>query len=167
MNTDSARSAPSLLPDRVERGLGALVLVLLAAVITAVLRGRAQWAQVPATVWLHLLTVIVALMLTPVLLWQRRGTRRHRVLGYVWAGAMLLSAIDSLAVRQIARGAFSPIHLLSALVIGAVPLLVLAARRHAVSQHRRTARGLIIGALLIAGFFTFPFERLLGHWLLG
>jgi len=28
-------------------------------------------------------------------------------------------------------------------------------------------RGLIIGALLIAGFFTFPFHRLLGHWLFG
>ena len=26
-------------------------------------------------------------------------------------------------------------------------------------------RGLVIGALLIAGFFTFPFNRLLGSWL--
>ena len=46
-------------------------------------------------------------------------------------------------------------------------LLVLAAPRNNVSRHRRTVRGLIIGALLIAGFFTFPFERLLGHWLFG
>ncbi|WP_408589011.1 DUF2306 domain-containing protein [Novosphingobium sp.] len=159
--------ATSILPDRVERALGLLVLILLAAVVAAVLRGRPQWAQVPLVVWLHLATVVVALGVTPVLLWQRRGTRRHRVLGYVWAGAMLASAMDSLAVRQIGNGAFSPIHLLSAFVIVTVPLLVLAARRHEVSRHRRTARGLVIGALLIAGFFTFPFERLLGHWLLG
>ena len=25
----------------------------------------------------------------------------------------------------------------------------------------------ITGALLVAGFFTFPFDRLLGHWLFG
>jgi len=165
--TSTANRPESLLPDRVERALAVLVVVLLAAVIVAVLRGRAQWVLVPGVVWLHLLGVVVALVVTPLLLWQRRGTRRHRVLGYVWAGAMLLSAIDSLAVRQIANGAFSPIHLLSLFVIVTVPLLVLAARRHSVSQHRRTARGLIIGALLTAGFFTFPFERLLGHWLLG
>jgi hypothetical protein len=24
---------------------------------------------------------------------------------------------------------------------------------------------MVLGALLIAGFFTFPFNRLLGHWL--
>lgn len=162
------RTAPaSLLPDRIERGLGALVVVLLGAVVAAVLRGRAQWTQVPPLVWVHLLTVVVALALTPLLLWQRRGTRRHRTLGYIWAGAMLASAIDSLAVRQIAKGAFSPIHLLSVVVIVSVPLLVIAARRHRVVQHRRTARGLVIGALLVAGFFTFPFERMLGHWLLG
>jgi uncharacterized membrane protein len=32
-------------------------------------------------------------------------------------------------------------------------------------RHRRGVRAMVTGALLIAGFFTFPFDRLLGHWL--
>jgi uncharacterized membrane protein len=55
--------------------------------------------------------------------------------------------------------------LLSVATLVLVPLLVITARRHNVARHRRTVRGIIIGALLIAGFFTFPFDRLLGHWL--
>jgi uncharacterized membrane protein len=64
-------------------------------------------------------------------------------------------------------GHFSPIHILSVLVIVLVPMLIRAARRHDVARHRRTVRGIVIGALLVAGFFTFPFDRLLGHWLFG
>jgi uncharacterized membrane protein len=29
------------------------------------------------------------------------------------------------------------------------------------------ARGMVLGALLVAGFFTFPFGRLMGRWLFG
>jgi uncharacterized membrane protein len=28
-------------------------------------------------------------------------------------------------------------------------------------------RGMVTGALLVAGFFTFPFGRMLGAWLFG
>ena len=37
-----------------------------------------------------------------------------------------------------------------------------AARTHKVALHRSSVRGMVTGALLIAGFFTFPFGRLLG-----
>ncbi|WP_353228210.1 DUF2306 domain-containing protein [Novosphingobium sp.] len=141
--------------------------LLLALVAVAVLRGHAHWALVPVVVWVHLTAMIVVLALTPVLLWQRRGTRRHRVLGWIWAMGMVTSAADSLLVRTLRSGQFSPIHLLSLLVLFAVPLAVFNARRHAVAKHRRTIRALVTGALLIAGFFTFPFGRLLGRWLLG
>jgi uncharacterized membrane protein len=56
---------------------------------------------------------------------------------------------------------------LSLFVLVMVPRLILQARAHNVAGHRSTVRGLVIGALLIAGFFTFPFNRLLGQWLLG
>lgn len=157
----------STAPDKLEKLLGALALVLLGFIAAAVLRGMGDWGLVPPVVWLHLSTVVVALVLTPVLLWRRRGTRGHRQLGYVWAGAMLITAIDSLFVRLQNHGQLSPIHALSAMTIVLVPVLVIAARRHDVYRHRRTVRGLIIGALLIAGLFTFPFHRLLGRWLFG
>lgn len=163
-----APDAPvSLAPDRLERLLGALALVMLGFVAAAVLRGHAQWALIPARIWLHLLTICIALVLTPVLLWRARGTRTHRRLGYAWCAAMLTTALVSLSITTVNPGHFSPIHALSVLTIVLVPVLVAAARRHDAARHRRTVRGLIIGALLIAGFFTFPFNRLLGHWLFG
>ncbi len=48
-----------------------------------------------------------------------------------------------------------------------MPLIVLAARRHQHAKHRAAVRGMVTGALIIAGIFTFPFERLMGHWLFG
>lgn len=156
----------SIAPDRLEKLLGALALVMLGFVGVAVLKGMSEWANIPGVIWLHLLTIVVALALTPVLLWKRRGTPDHRALGYAWAGAMFLTAVDSLFVTT-KPGHFSLIHILSVFTIVMVPVLVLAARKGNVARHRRTVRGLIIGALLIAGFFTFPFDRLLGHWLFG
>lgn len=157
----------STAPGRLEKLLGALALVMLGFVIAAVLRGAPEWGRIPAVVWFHLATIALALALTPVLLWRPRGTPGHRLLGYVWAAAMLLTAVDSLFVRLTNHGRFSPIHALSAMTIVLVPLLVWHARRHRVASHRRVVRGMVIGALLVAGFFTFPFNRLLGHWLFG
>ncbi|WP_235054330.1 DUF2306 domain-containing protein [Novosphingobium lindaniclasticum] len=154
-------------PDRLERVLGLLALIMLFFIIAALLRGMSEWARVPAIVWLHLATILVALVLTPVLLWRRRGDARHRLYGYVWSGAMMLTALDSLFIHMGGPGRFSLIHVLSLFTLVMVPMLVLAARRHDAVRHRRTVRGLIIGALLVAGFFTFPFDRLLGHWLFG
>lgn len=154
-------------PDRLERVLGLLALVMLGFILVALVRGMDEWARVPPVVWIHLATILVALVLTPVLLWRRRGDRRHRVYGYAWSAAMMLTALDSLFVHMGGPGKFSLIHVLSLFTLVMVPVLVMAARRHNAARHRRTVRGLIIGALLIAGFFTFPFNRLLGHWLFG
>lgn len=157
----------STAPDRLERALGILALVMLGFVFVALFKGMAHWSAIPGVIWLHLATIMLALALTPVLLWRPRGTPGHRQLGYVWSVAMLLTALDSLFVTTGRPGHFSPIHILSVVTIVLVPVLVISARRHNVARHRRTVRGMIIGALLIAGFFTFPFDRLLGHWLFG
>ena len=52
-------------------------------------------------------------------------------------------------------GPWSPIHLLAIFVLIMLPLAVLAARRHDVNSHRRHMQGLFLGALVIAGLFTF------------
>lgn len=163
--------------DRIvsDRVLAAATLVMLGAVAVAVARGHADWARVPPLIWFHLATIGVALALTPVMLLRRKATASHRVLGYVWTAAMVATAAVSLAFKTGARagshgvfsGDVSPIHILSVVVLVMVPRLVLAARRHDVVAHRRGVRGVVVGAVLIAGFFTFPFDRLLGHWLFG
>ena len=151
-----------LLPDRL---LAALAAVLLACVIIALLRGRADWPAVPGLIWAHLATIGVALALTPAMLLRRKGNRSHRSLGYVWVGAMFGTALLSFGMRYSNNGSFSFIHIISAWTLFQVPLIVYRARRHEVAKHRRAVRGMVAGALLIAGFFTFPFNRLLGHWL--
>ena len=80
---------------------------------------------------------------------------------------MTLTALLSFNLRVINPGGFSFIHLLSAWTLIQVPIIVWTARTHNVVRHRRAVRGMVIGALLVAGFFTFPFGRLMGNWLFG
>lgn len=157
----------SLAPDLYERVLSGGAIALLLAVLAALWRGRAQFGQVPAMVWLHLATITIAVALTPVLLLGRRGALRHRTLGTIWVAAMLATAASSFFIRLIGNGGFSLIHLLPAYTLVQVPLLWWFARTHQVDRHRRSVRALVTGALLVAGFFTFPFDRMLGHWLFG
>jgi len=171
MATTAAAAPPrtgiSLAPELFDRFLAAGAVVLLAAVLTALWRGRAEWDDVPLFVWLHLATIVAAVALTPVMLLRRRGDRLHRRLGWAWAASMFLTAAFSFGVRGINQGGFSLIHILSAWTLIQVPLIVMTARRHQHGRHRSAVRGMVAGALLIAGFFTFPFDRLLGHWLFG
>lgn len=154
-------------PDRAEKVMGAGALTLLSAVALALSRGRLHWSSVPAAVWVHMLAALTALALTPVILWTRRGTRGHRVLGYVWLAAMALTAAASFAVQQIRPGHFSLIHLLSIGTLTALPLVVVYARRGQHHSHRQAVRGLVVGALLVAGAFTLLPGRILGRWLAG
>lgn len=156
-----------LIPERVDRLLALCAMLLMTAVLVAVARGRAEWRAVPPYVWLHLATIGVALGLTPVMLLRPRGDRAHRTLGYVWVAAMFATALLSFGIRISRNGGFSVIHILSAWVVLQMPLIVWTARTHRVARHRRAVRAMVIGALLAAGFFTFPFHRLLGQWLFG
>lgn len=157
----------TLRPDTFERVLAVGAVVLLAAMLIAIARGRAQWDQLPATVWVHLITIAIALVLTPVMLLRRRGDARHRLLGWIWVGAMIATAVFSLFIRLTNPGGFSIIHILSIWTLIQVPIIAWSARTHNVARHRGSVRGMVLGALLIAGFFTFPFDRILGQWLFG
>ncbi|HYE26788.1 MAG TPA: hypothetical protein VEA61_00925 [Allosphingosinicella sp.] len=168
----TAMSAPvrakiSLKPGLFDRILSAAALVLLAFVLAALWRGRAEWGEVPALVWGHIFTIMLAVILTPVMLLRRRGDRLHRRLGWIWVSAMALTAVLTFGIRGINQGSLSLIHILSAWTLVQVPLIVWAARRHDHRRHRNAVRGMVAGALLIAGIFTFPFDRLLGRWLFG
>jgi uncharacterized membrane protein len=165
--TGRAPKVRSIGPDRYERLLAWAAVALLVTALAAIARGEPEWARVPGVVWLHLATVLAAVALTPVMLLRRRGDRRHRVLGRVWVLAMLATAISSLFVRLSHPGHFSVIHLLSVYVIVQAPIVWWSAATHRIALHRGSVRGMVTGALLIAGFFTFPFGRLLGHWLFG
>ncbi len=166
-SADTKNMHVSTAPDRLEKLLGWATILLLLAVFTALARGYGDWSKIPSLVWFHLATIILALGLTPIMLWRRRGDPMHRQLGWIWALSMFLTALISMNIKLIGNGSFSFIHVLSVVTMIQVPIMVWSARTHNVKRHRRSVRAMIIGALLIAGFFTFPFNRLLGNWLFG
>ena len=70
-------------------------------------------------------------------------------------GLMMTVAGSSFWVHQIRLvGLWSPIHLLSILVLVTVPLAVWRAHHHRVTDHRRIMISVFSGALVIAGLFT-------------
>ena len=157
----------SIAPNGYDKLLSGAASLLLVAVLVALAKGHAAWPQVPAIIWAHLVTVLISLVLTPWMLLQPRGTPTHRLLGKIWVLAMVATAALSLLVKTINPGHFSIIHILSIVVLIMAPRVWLTARAHQVARHRATVRGLVTGALLIAGFFTLPPFRLLGGWLFG
>ena len=154
-------------PTLYERLLAFGAIILFGAIVAALIKGHAEWGRVPWEVWPHLVTIMVATALTPIMLLRRRGDRPHRFLGTIWVVSMFATALLSFNIRGINHGGFSPIHLLSILTVVTAPLLWWSARTHRVAAHRRSVRFMVTGALLVAGFFTFPFDRLLGRWLFG
>lgn len=154
-----------IIADAYEKFLAIAAIALLVTVLVALVKGHAYWGDVPLVIWGHLVTVLIALALTPVMLLRPRGDRRHRLLGKIWVVAMFLTAAESFFVRFSNHGNFSFIHIISAFVVIGAPAIWWSAYTHRIARHRRQVRGMVTGALLIAGFFTFPFGRMLGQWL--
>jgi uncharacterized membrane protein len=157
----------SLYPDAVEKAVAAGAMLLLTVLVVALVRGWAEWGQIPTIVWLHICAIAVALVLTPLLMLRKRGTRWHRRTGWAWCVAMATTACLSLFIHGLSDGRFSWIHVLSVITLIGVYGIVTAARSHNVAKHRSTVRAVAIGALLVAGFFTLLPKRTLGHMLYG
>lgn len=103
----------------------------------------------------HAVAAIAALLLGAVQLAAPKGTLPHRTLGYVWAGLMLYIAASGFWIHELQlRGRWSPIHLLSILVLVTVPLAVWRAHRHEVTAHKRGMIALYALALVVTGLFT-------------
>ncbi|RUU54291.1 DUF2306 domain-containing protein [Mesorhizobium sp. M2C.T.Ca.TU.002.02.1.1] len=108
----------------------------------------------PPIPW-HAFAAFAALAIGGAQLALPKGTMRHRALGYAWAALMLIIAISSFWIQQIRLiGPFSPIHLLSILVLVTVPLAVWHAHNHRVAKHRKVMISLYVFALIGAGIFT-------------
>ena len=109
----------------------------------------------PLVIRIHALAAIAAFAIGTVQLAAPKGTIPHRVVGWSWTMLMLTVAASSLSIHTIKMwGPWSPIHLLSLLVLATLPLAVWHARRHDVRLHRRAMLMLFTGALVIAGGFT-------------
>jgi uncharacterized membrane protein len=116
----------------------------------------------PLPIQLHAYAAMAAFVLGVMQLAGVKGTTRHRAIGYTWAALMLVVAISAFWIHELrVWGPWSPIHLLSIFTLTMLPLGVLHARRHNVQRHKLTMLGIFLGALVIAGLFTFVPGRIM------
>ncbi len=105
---------------------------------------------------LHAFAAMSAFVLGSVQLAAPKGTMPHRTVGWVWVVLMLVVSVSAFFIHELRIwGPWSPIHLLAIFTLLMLPLAVWRAHTHAVAQHRQVMLGLFLGALVIAGLFTF------------
>ncbi len=116
----------------------------------------------------HTAMALLAVALSIAIFTVRRGTPLHKTLGRVWVASMALVAISSFWIFELqVWGKFSPIHLLSIFTLVQLIRAIQAARAGNIPLHRRTMKGLVFGALMVAGAFTFFPGRIMYNVFLG
>ena len=121
--------------------------------------------------YLHLGSFVPAFVIGSYLLLNRKGTPAHRLLGKIYIGLMLFTAIITLFMEALVGpkflNHFGFLHLLSLFVLYTVPTAYRAIRVGNIKLHKRKMVGLYVGALLVAGAFTLSPGRLIHTWLFG
>ena len=83
----------------------------------------------------------------------RKGTVRHRAMGWVWMVLMAGVTLSSLAIRQLNDGRLSWIHGLTLWTLFSMAVAVFALRRGKVRLHAGFMIGAMVG-VIIAGLFA-------------
>ena len=114
---------------------------------------------------IHAFAAIVAFGLGGWVLFRRKkGDAHHRALGKLWVALMVIVAVSSLFIWTIRLwGPFSPIHLISIATLVGLYRAVQYARRRQIKAHMNLMRGLYLGALVVAGVFTFMPGRIMNQ----
>jgi uncharacterized membrane protein len=95
---------------------------------------------------IHLAAVVPAVVIGTAQMLRPKGTRPHRVLGWIWVASMAVAAVSSFWIMELRRGAgWSVIHLLSAWVLIALTLAIWHIRRGNVRAHQRFMVGTLLG----------------------
>jgi uncharacterized membrane protein len=104
----------------------------------------------------HAIAAMAAFGLGLVQLAAPKGTLPHRTIGWIWVALMVVVSVSAFFIHQIRLwGPWSPIHLLAIFTLVVLPIAVWHAHSHEVAKHRNRMVALFVGALVIAGVFTF------------
>lgn len=117
---------------------------------------------------LHVAAALLSVALLPLTLFRRRRDRVHKVAGYVWILAMLVTALSSFWINGIRMvGPFSPIHILSVVTVVNVIWALVEVKRRNIVAHETILRATAFWALGVAGLFTLLPGRLMSETLFG
>ena len=115
--------------------------------------------------YLHLITVVPCFFIGGMLLMIKKGTKIHKGFGRVYMVLMMFTAMVTLfmpaEVGPTLFDHFGWIHSFSFLTIYTVPTAYTAIKKGNVKSHKRKMILLYIGAIIIAGGFTFSPGRYL------
>ena len=111
----------------------------------------------PLAVQIHASCAIAAFVIGGFVLWRPKGTRLHKALGRIWVGLMLVVATSAIFINDLRIiGPFSPIHIFVIVTyVGLGKGLWAIIVDHNVVAHRAAMQSTYLGALLLAGAFTF------------
>ena len=126
-----------------------------------------QLADLAPAVLVHLFLAGGALVVGPVALWLRKGSRGHRGIGYAWVTLMAGAALSSAFIRDFKLPnllGYTPIHLLTIATFAGIAIGIRHIVARNVMRHRR-AMQLTYAAALLAGAFALLPSRYLGNLL--
>jgi uncharacterized membrane protein len=101
----------------------------------------------------HLILALIALIIGSINLISKKGTTRHKLIGWFWIMFMSYVAISSFWIKELNDGAYSWIHLLSIVTLLSLIFSIIAIKFGFIKIHSFFMIGTYVG-LLIAGIFT-------------
>jgi uncharacterized membrane protein len=114
-----------------------------------------EWVEEPLIIQVHVVIAITGLLVGGYAMLARKGTKRHKFNGRIFAMLALLTALTSFFIHEIQMwGIWSPIHLLSLFTIWMVWRGVVMIRRGNVKSHQRHMRFIYLSGFIVAGAFT-------------
>lgn len=117
----------------------------------------------PVVLKIHISSALTAFFVGCWILARPKGRGMHKTLGWVWVAAMGLTAISSFWLTGLNGQTFSWIHGLSAWTVIGLPMGIYAVRRKQIKKHAKSMTGMFLGAMVIAGLFTFLPGRTMWH----
>ena len=109
----------------------------------------------PIATQIHAVSATAAMLLGAIVLFRRKGTPSHKLMGRIWVGLMLIVATSAIFINEIRLvGPFSPIHIFVAMTYYGIWEGIREIRRGNVQAHQASMKSLYLGALLLTGAFT-------------
>ena len=143
-----------------------IVLLMTGVALANGLLGGAPWPeriQSPAAM-IHIGISFLALPLTVVQLAQRKGTRPHRMIGYVWCSLLMAGALASFFIYELTGGP-SPPHLFALATVIFVPWIIYSARKRQRKTHRNLVLTIAFMQILAGGLTFIPARHSIGDLL--
>ncbi|QXP66749.1 DUF2306 domain-containing protein [Polaribacter sp. AHE13PA] len=113
----------------------------------------------------HLITVVPCVFIGAYLLAVKKGTPFHRNLGKTYMLLMMITAVITLFMPAYVGpqflNHFGLIHLFSFLTLYSIPTAIIAIKKKQIKKHKLKMIFLYVGAIVIAGGFTFTPGRYL------